>query len=231
MKPFASYIESYFHEIGGSNERVPDGRAASFDFCYNYFFTFYEEDKIQEIADPENIQLSCLQLGFYLASWGMLRGSSFLLQKSIKHYEALINIIAKTDHILWEIDLNTYDQEDIRTKLIATKSIIKRALGTEKSIPSDTLTTKIMLGVFGNLPAFDTYFTQGMKNAGYKFSGTFNNNSLKTLHECYVDHKKAIDSYDIRTLGFNNGKETNIRYTKAKNLDMYGVMKDDENNK
>ena len=27
-----------------------------------------------DLAAPENLQMSCLQLGFYLASWGMLRG-------------------------------------------------------------------------------------------------------------------------------------------------------------
>ena len=44
-------------------------RYASFDFCYNYFFTF----KGQLSADLEK---SCFVLWGYLASWGMLRGSS-----------------------------------------------------------------------------------------------------------------------------------------------------------
>ena len=56
----------------------PIDRNTSFDYCYNYFKT--TEDLT---ADLEK---SCLVLGFYLASWGMLRGSSFLLQKSIKYF-------------------------------------------------------------------------------------------------------------------------------------------------
>jgi len=57
----------------------PDDRYTSFDYCYNYFRT--TNDLTQDI------EKSCLVLGFYLASWGMFRGSSFLLQKSIKHFE------------------------------------------------------------------------------------------------------------------------------------------------
>jgi hypothetical protein len=54
----------------------PDARYASFDYCFNYFRSFREQDRTADIAAPQNLQMSCLQLGFYLASWGMLRGSS-----------------------------------------------------------------------------------------------------------------------------------------------------------
>jgi hypothetical protein len=44
------------------------------------------------ISPPRrNLHMFCLQLGFYLASWGMLRGSSTLLCKSTRHYEPVIN--------------------------------------------------------------------------------------------------------------------------------------------
>ncbi len=54
----------------------PDDRYTSFDYCYNYFRTTNDLN--------QDIEKSCLVLGFYLASWGMFRGSSFLLQHSIK---------------------------------------------------------------------------------------------------------------------------------------------------
>jgi len=59
-------------------DREPTDRYASFDYCYNYFQTFKYNNKILDIAVSDNLQLSCLHLGFYLASWGMLRGSTFL---------------------------------------------------------------------------------------------------------------------------------------------------------
>jgi len=69
-------------------ERSSEERYASFDYCYNYFQSFYENGDIKAIAFVENIQLSCLELGFFLASWSMFRGSSFLIEK-------ILNILRK----------------------------------------------------------------------------------------------------------------------------------------
>ena len=54
------------------------GRYASFDYCYNYFHPSNSNDF------TEDIEKSCLAIGFYLASWGMFRGSSFLLDQFFK---------------------------------------------------------------------------------------------------------------------------------------------------
>ena len=86
-------------------ERKSNERYASFDFCYNYFYSFYKENKLSKLVNKNNIQMSCLQIGFYLASWGMIRGSSFLLKKSVKKFSNLIIAISKMDAKLWEIDV------------------------------------------------------------------------------------------------------------------------------
>ena len=57
-----------------SGGRKPNERYTSFDYCYNYFQAFRESGEVSALATPTNIQVSCLQLGFYLASWGMLPG-------------------------------------------------------------------------------------------------------------------------------------------------------------
>jgi hypothetical protein len=75
-------------------DRNPTARYASFDYCFNYFQAFRERDDVKSIAADDHRQLSCLQLGFYLASWGMLRGSTDLLQRSVKHLVPLIETIA-----------------------------------------------------------------------------------------------------------------------------------------
>jgi hypothetical protein len=59
-------------------------RYASFDYSYNYF---HPSNKHNLIGDMEK---SCLSLGFYLASWGMFRGSSFMLEKSSKNFVPVI---------------------------------------------------------------------------------------------------------------------------------------------
>ena len=143
-----------FLEGNGKNKgRKPDERYASFDFCYNYFYSFYKNRKLSELANKKNLQMSCLQVGFYLASWGMMRGSSFLLEKSVRNFSSLIITISKMNPKLWEIDVADYDEENISLLLDCKQQIIN-ALGKENK-PSDTLVTKIMLGVFANIPAFD----------------------------------------------------------------------------
>jgi len=154
-------IEIFIDGRGKNKGRSPDERYASFDYCYNYFYSFYKENKLNELSNTANLELSCLHLSFYLASWGMLRGSSFLLEKSIKSYTKLIIAISKINPKLWEIDVDNYTYENIQL-LLGSKQVIIDALG-EKNNPSDTLVTKIMLGVFANVPAFDQYVRKSLK--------------------------------------------------------------------
>lgn len=67
-------IKRYLDGVSESDGRRPDARYASFDYCFNYFQSFREARNIAALASSANLQLSCLHLGFYLASWGMLRG-------------------------------------------------------------------------------------------------------------------------------------------------------------
>jgi len=194
--------------------RKSDERYASFDYCYNYFYSFYKEKKLDELADDKNLHMSCLQLGFYLASWGMMRGSSFLLGKSIKYYKKLIVAISKMKPELWDIDVDNYDAKNIEL-LLNCKNIIKNSLENKST---DKLITKIMLGVFANIPAYDTYFTKSFK------INSFNEKSIQKIKGFYVENKEIFDSYKIYTIDFLTSKDTNILYTKAKLIDMYGFI-------
>ena len=118
-------IEQYMNGRAKNNGGKPHERYASFDYCYNYFYTFYKENRIPEISNEENIQMSCLQLGFYLASWGMMRGSSFLLEKSVKHFDQLMVTISEMHPDRWEIDVDKYNDENIQLLLECKKDITK----------------------------------------------------------------------------------------------------------
>ena len=205
-------INQFLKGQGKNKGRIPNERYASFDQCYNYFHSFYKENKLSELSNDENLQISCLQLGFYLASWGMMRGSSFLLEKSVKNYTNLIIAISKMDRKLWEIDVDNYTEENINLLLDCKQRIIE-ALGKENN-PSDTLVTKIMLGVFANIPAFDQYFKKSLKV--YLVS----KKSLLKIKEFYEKNKSIFDSFEILTFDFLSSKETNIVYSKAKLIDM-----------
>jgi len=126
-------ITQFLKGQGKNKGKLPNERYASFDYCYNYFYSFYKENKLTELANDKNLQMSSLQLGFYLASWGMMRGSSFLLEKSVRSYKNLIILISKMNRRLWEIDVNNYN-ENI-TLLLDCKQQIINALGKENTPP------------------------------------------------------------------------------------------------
>lgn len=209
-------IKLFINGNGKNKGRRPEERYASFDYCFNYFQSFKERNKTREISSPDNIQNSCLQLAYYLASWGMLRGSSFLLEKSVKFYEPLVKYIAQAEPKIWDIDVDTYNEENIAL-LLKCNNDIRKTLGIEND-PSDTLVTKIMLGVFSNTPAFDTYV-----RAAFSLYN-FNKLALKKIFDFYIRHQAKIDKHEIRTFDFAMGKETNRKYKKAKLIDMVGFI-------
>jgi hypothetical protein len=209
-----SNILKYIYGDQESEGVKPFERYASFDYCFNYFQTFRENGAIADIADASNMQESCLQLGFYLASWGMLRGSSQLLKKSVKIFEPVIKAIASADESMWDIDADHYTPSNI-LKVIDFEGTLQQALPASKSSPaSPTLVTKIMLGVFGNVPAFDTFFKNGFGVS------TFGPKALSKIGQFYRDNEEIIEKYRINTLDFLNGTSTKRRYSRAKVIDM-----------
>lgn len=60
-------------------------RYHSFDFCYFHFRSSKERG-----GEDINIEQSCQVLWSYLGSWGMLRGSSFLLSKNPAYLKGLV---------------------------------------------------------------------------------------------------------------------------------------------
>jgi len=85
-------IENFIREY--LDKRKAEKRYTSFDYCYNYFYSFFEDNQQSQLQRDENLEFSCLHLGFYLASWGMFRGSSPLLDRSLVYFEDLIKKIS-----------------------------------------------------------------------------------------------------------------------------------------
>lgn len=215
--------------------RTPDHRFASFDYCFNYFHNLKKEQGIACIDSPERVEQSCMQLAFFLASWGMLRGGTILLWKSAYFCRRALGVIVACDPKVWEIDLPYSDDgKDIRL-LLEVGEKLREALWTEDEArtwfsarlrggeklsegkalqASNTLVTKIMLGVFANVPAFDT-------NVRAVF-GDFNKNNLQRLTDFYKQEEiQAKIDRRIPTLDFS-GNDTDLLYTKAKIMDMVG---------
>lgn len=188
----------------------PDARYASFDYCYNYFQDFRERDALRTLACDEHLERSALQLGFYLASWGMYRGSTELLQRSVRHLNPVIVLIANAPASVWKIDVDHYTPNSIEELLLFSKKI-KEAL---KGNATDTLLTKIMLGVFGNVPAFDQQFKAGFGTSG------LGKKALRAVGAFAEEHQEFLTDQRIHTHDFLTGAHTSRLYPRAKLLDM-----------
>lgn len=190
-------------------DRDPSARYTSFDYCFNHFQQ--HRTGVAAWGEATGMEVSCLQLGFYLASWGMLRGSSDLLRRSARHLVPLIETLADAPAEVWDLDLDGYDREGIDL-VHRTALDVRRALRPVEA--SDILVTKVMLGVFGCVPAFDTYFKRGFGVS------SFNKGSLRLVGEFYRANAAIIDQQRQPTLDFTTGQPTTRLYTRAKVVDM-----------
>ena len=190
-------------------DRLPDARYASFDYCFNYFQDARASGEADRLADEDHLMLSCLQLGFYLASWGMMRRRTGLLQRSLRELVPVVKAIAAEPASTWNLGVESYP--DHAGEMIALGRRLRRAYTVSAS---DTLITKTMLGVFGGVPAFDRFFRSGFG------CYTFCKPALARISKFYQEHQPMIDAQRIYTLDFATKRETERRYPTAKIIDM-----------
>lgn len=211
-------IEKILKEFVEKSKEITH-RYKSFDFCYSHFY-------FSKLNSQIDIEKSCFVLWSYLASWGMLRGSSFLLNKNPAYLSDLVDFIYKQDISVWKIDIDNYNENNIKTILEIYKEIKNRIIPLDKKNANTTLVTKIMLGIFANIPAFDRYFCQTFKDLSQCSFSSVNEKSLMIIHQFYQDNKETIDDFSQKTFIFDfNNNKTNLKYTKAKIIDMYGFTK------
>ena len=160
--------------------------------------------------DPDFDYLS-LQLVFYLASWGMYRGSSFLLQKDYRihipvvkellnpKYDPLAGIeyVEYRKPVMQNLlkDINTYFESYYNEVRLQVKE------AEPKNKLSDTLITKVLMGTLGCVPAYDRYFIVGLKDQKVS-TGLYNMRSLLRLADFYKENQ------DQREAG-RDGREVN----------------------
>jgi hypothetical protein len=70
------------------------------------------------------------------------------------------------------------------------------------------------LGVFGCVPAFDTYFRRGF--GAWKSGRT----ALLRVAQFYSSNAEVVERYRVPTLEFDTSVESPRRYTRAKVIDM-----------
>ena len=204
-------IRTYF------NETVKDshGRYMSWRHCYNAFVENRND------ADEKMFDYLALHLAFYLASWGMYRGSSFLLQKDYKVHIPVVRILLEKKYDpLVEISAEGLTEDANLELLEEVSERIRRAYAAEQpsfegviNNATDTLVTKILLGALGCVPAYDRYYVQAVKQ--YNISaGVYSKESVRDVAVYYLSHKDEFESLreELSTCG--------TRYPAMKLMDM-----------
>lgn len=201
-------IEKYLNAI----VRDKFHRYRSWDNCFKSF------------SEKQSTENHSLQLAFYLASWGMYRGSSGLLQKNHLIHEGTVEIIYKSKYE----PLKCNNLLDVSSRHIPLIMELKKELADHyKQIPfvrginestisdTDTLLSKILLGTLACVPAYDRYFIVGLKAQLMDFT-KFDESSLMELFN-FIDFNKR----EIKNCQEKMQQTIDLHYPEMKILDMY----------
>jgi hypothetical protein len=143
----------------------PHHRYRSWEHCYEYFQSrgpaLLSEDK----------DTAALHLGFYLASWGMYRGSAFLLQRAYTvHVGVVEKLVSPQFSELWRTEVGSkLSDARLAMPILELVEAIRDAY-EPFGLASDILATKVILGTMGCLPAVDRFFVAGFRKSGRSYS-------------------------------------------------------------
>ena len=169
--------ELHFEEIVSRGLRLKhkdkyNGRHRAWEYCREQFIkahnkgTSYDKDYL------------CLYLTVYLTNWGMYRGSSALLFNDYRVHEDAVDIILDQKYNkLW--NYNPFDPSNnvsLPQELFdrwngelwqAYNKLMKKTNYPRKKQDSpnasEILVTKVMLGTWGCVPAYDTFLKKGLQ--------------------------------------------------------------------
>lgn len=219
---------------------VSSHRYRSWEICRKAFER-YQDDGLptHPCEKDEIIDYLALQLAFYLASWGMYRGSSFLLYLDYTIHKPVIEILLsdayrplfKSDQLIAEhINLTTKSnpkdaQSSQYIKLLfgqdgksgITKELTdyyakwRTSVDKKRVEPnldlfsgdaktnsnlSAVLVTKILMGVYGCIPAYDRYVCSGLKTQD--ICQTYNKRGVLDLLKKIEENKLLTNFETIR---------------------------------
>jgi hypothetical protein len=212
-----------------------DTRYRSWEWCYQAFIDKRSEyENASDEKKKEIVDYLALHLGFYLASWGMYRGSSFLLQRDYKAHIKVVEILLEDQYkSLWGYTPaeSTKGVPGLPNDLIfgsgelydRIKTAYPNYYKANNDDASDTLITKILMGTMGCVPAFDRFFKRGIKwyqSKGFPFSDelcmTIENKGNKA-GKTYGALEKIAATY----LGALSLSGASVTYPVMKCLDMF----------
>ena len=205
-KTFVEYAAAFYND----NQR-DNSSNLQWEHCYKSFYVARKNDSL-------SINFLSLNLAFYLASWGMYRGSSFLTKYDHQIHIPVIEEILKKDYdVLLGIKCSDYDADKL-VSLIELQNAIKAVYSKKSEFQrpiSKILVTKILLGTLGCVPAYDRYFEQAIRYNGFKNYSC----NTKSINELKLFYNKYENEFEIsRKKMIIQG--TYIEYPQMKYLDM-----------
>lgn len=162
-----SYADAYYQKIQSSpGNEYP--RLKAWEFVYEYIWDGSRAGW-DDLISEDQIDTTALHIGFYLANWGMFRGSSGLLQNSnLDLMRALAKLIfeGRGPELL---ELSMEDFSPSSPRLLYNQKLLDSVLHSMESLASNvswtnTLKTKILMGVWGEFPALDRFYVAACRN-------------------------------------------------------------------
>ena len=172
-----------------------NGRSRSWEHCYRVF----RDARTDPSPDCDYLSL---HLAFYLASWGMYRGSSFLLQKDYKVLAPIVEKVLEPEYdCLFGLACTDVRNSDVWEQLKKLSDDIadhfdpiRNEVAGRKVVSSvsPVLITKILMGTLGCMPAYDRFFEEGAKYLGLE-KKSYNKDSLLELADIYETHNDRLE--------------------------------------
>lgn len=176
-----------------------DSRYLSWNYCYKYFRKIFSK---KGLSKSDNNYASLI-LGFYLASWGMYRGSSFLLRDyTYTIHNGIVDILLK--HKI-QNQQEPIASEKLFNLIEDIKDYYKKF---NKNTISDTLVSKIIMGTSGLIPAYDVNVKRSLQKRN--LCQTLSKRGYEDLLKCYHTNKLVLTNLSKK-----------FKYPPMKILDLY----------
>ena len=112
-----------------------NARYKSWEHCHRAFL------ENRDYTNDGQVDYLALHLAFYLASWGMLRGNSFLLQKDYRIHLPVVTIIQDVRYArLWDISIESLNDDATIDLILECGDRIKNAYKEKTTVINGKIT-------------------------------------------------------------------------------------------
>lgn len=206
FEKFKTGINGFLADYMSSCSDIQKNRVFSYDICRQHFAPTLSRNKDED----------AVYLFAFLSSWGMLRNTG-LMNISPYGLSNTVQAIYENFEYFKNNDIFSIKDKEISV-FVENFEKIAEALGRDKIASSNTMVSKIILGVWGSIPALDTNF-----NKAFGFYPT------TKIEKVICELREAFESItedDISKIHSSllepYGKLNPEYYGKPKLVDMYG---------